>query len=135
MKQTPLALQAAQSKFETAREALGGFRTQHARLLEEYDALRDAYNSALADVKALYKQHHEIVGAKFGEFSARTNTIINAEKLLELMGPVVDPILEIKYSVDRKGYADAVERGIIPQSVINQVESRSAPIVYGPKEQ
>lgn len=134
-KQVPVAVTAAVSKFETAREALNGFRTQHAKILETFENLKEQYNQSLNEVKALYKEHHEVIGGKLGDFSARSRVMVDAELLLKLMGPTVDPIITIKYGVERKHYDEAVSRGIIPSEVVRQVEKRTEPSIYGPKEQ
>lgn len=134
-KKLPLDFQASMAKFEAARETLGAFRNEpkNARILETHDHLRDAYNEALNEVKTKYKENFEAIGKKYGEFSAVLKVEVDADRLLELLGPTVDPILKIKYTVDRVLYNKAVAEGIIPEEVVEEVEKAKEPEIRGPK--
>jgi hypothetical protein len=129
----PMKVQAALSQFEGARAALEGFRQENIELVEEYEILKEAYNTALQNVKTVYKDNHEAVGRKLGDFAASTSTLIDAERLVELMGDKVDPLIKTKLSVDRKQYNKAVELGLIPGEVIDEVEMPGPVRVRGPK--
>jgi hypothetical protein len=131
-KTVPMKAQAALGKFVSARSNFWNFQRQHTRILEEYEALRDAYNEALDGVKAVYKDHHDIIGPKLDEFSVHIRTDIDADLLIQLMGPAVDPLLKTKYSIDRDLYRTAIERGIVPGDVVEKVETNT-PVIYGPK--
>lgn len=133
-KPIPLAAQAALSKFESAREILHSYAQQHARTIKDYDVLRQAHNEALANVKAIFKEHHESIGDRLGDFTARTNTEINVLLLVELLEDKADLVGHPTFKLDRTKYNEAVKSGLIPSSVVRQVESRSTPAIYGPKE-
>ncbi len=128
-----MKVQGAISRFESARTNLEAFRKQNPRFVEEYDMLREAYNSTLAEARAVYKDHHEVVGKKLGDFSASQRTDIDAEKLLHLMGDKTDPLVKISYKIDRDAYKKALEKGLIPGEVVDQVESPGSVTVRGPK--
>jgi hypothetical protein len=135
-KPIPLEFQAAVAKYEAARETLSAFRNEvkNARVLETHDHLRGEYNDALLKVKQAYKKHFDAIGKKYGDFSAVQKVDIDADKLLNLMGSVIDPILKIKYSVDRDNYYKAIAAGIIPSEIVEQVEAQKEPEIRGPKE-
>ncbi len=133
-KTIPISVQSAMSKFESARESLRAYTERHKKIIADYDILRHAHNEAMAQVKQLYKEHADVLGTKWGDFEARTQTVINVDLLMTLMGDVVDPILKIEHKVDRDLYNKAVERGVIPSAVVVQVETKSKPAIYGPKE-
>jgi hypothetical protein len=132
-KPVPMRVQSALGRFKAARTNLEEFRRANARLVEEYDLLRDAYNSTLDHVKAVYRDNYDVVGSKLEEFKARTRTEIDAQKLLDLMGPAADPMVTVRYAVDREVYRQAVEKGLVPSDVIEQVETEGSPAIYGPK--
>lgn len=129
----PIKLQAAYANFEKAREEMGAFRTANPKLVEMYERHVEAYNDALAEVKSLYRENSDEVGDNFYDFSIRHKTIIDASKLVELMGDVGLAVCKVKYAVDRKEYNKFVEEGTIPQEVVDEIESEAAPAVYGPK--
>jgi hypothetical protein len=129
----PLQFHAAVSSFEAAREALIAFRNQNPKLLEQHDLLVRSYNDALKEVKAIYKQNHETIGPSFGEFKIRISTKVDAKKLIELM-PNAEGAIKVEYAVDLDEYKRLVKAGLIPQEVVEQVESPGTVSVYGPKE-
>lgn len=129
----PMKLQAAHANFEKAREEMAAFRTANPKLVEMYERHVQAYNDALNEVKSLYRENSDKVGDNFFDFSIRHKTIIDAEKLVQLMGDVGLAVCNVKYSVDRKEYNKFVEEGTIPQEVVDEVESEGTPSVYGPK--
>lgn len=130
----PLKLQAAHALFEASREALSAFRTANPKLVQMYEDHQQAYNNALEEVKALYREHHETVGETFNDFSVRYKTVIDAELLIALAGDTGRSVCTMKYSVDRKEYNKAVESGLISQDIVDEVESVDPPAVYGPKK-
>ncbi len=129
-----MKLQAALSRFESARANLEAFRKEYSDIVEDHDRLRESYNVALAEVKAIYKDNHEIVGKRYGEFKLSVPTHVDAEKLLKLMGAKADPLVNVKYSIVRDQYDKAVEKGLIPSDVIDEVQYEGSPRVSGPKE-
>ena len=98
-KSIPMKVQAAVSKFEAARANFEAFRKQNPKFAEEYEMLREAYNSTLKEAKSTYKDNHEKIGKKLGEFSVRGRTLIDGKKLLDLMGPKADALVSLEYKV------------------------------------
>lgn len=129
----PLSLQSAHAQFEQAREALAAFRTANPRLVEMYDRHIEEYNKALNEVKALYKEHAATVGDNYHDFSVRYRTEIDAELLVKLMGDTGLALCNVKYAVDRAAYNKAVEEGILPEAVIDEIEKEPTLSIYGPK--
>lgn len=131
----PVKSRAKLSKFEAARANLETFEKEHARTIEDYNMLREAYNAALEEVKATFKEHHEEIGKTFGDFSIRTKTLVDARKLLELLGPDEGSnFIELEHKVLKAAYTKAVKDGDIPQEIAEQVESPGPVSVYGPKK-
>jgi hypothetical protein len=132
-KNPPLVFVAAVSKMEAAREALNAFRTQNARILEQYDLLVTSYNDSLTEAKGLAKKHADDIGPRYGEFKISVRTEVDAKKLLDLM-PNAEAAVKIEYKIDREEYNKLCKAGLIPQDVIDQIESTGSVTVYGPKE-
>jgi hypothetical protein len=133
VKNPPLLFQAKVSEFEAAREALASFRNKNAKLIDQHEMLRNAYNSALKEAKAEYKKNADDIGDQFGEFRITKRTDIDAELLLKLM-PNADACVNVEYKINREEYNKLVRGGHIPQEVVEQVESIGSISVYGPKE-
>lgn len=132
-KNPPLLVTAKVSEFEAAREALSAFTVQNARLIEQYDMLRAAYNSSLTEAKAEIKKNAEDMGDRYGEFKITRRTEVDAELLLKLM-PNAEAAVKIEYKIDREEYKNLVKKGLIPQEVVAQVESTGSISITGPKE-
>lgn len=131
----PIKVRAALSQFESARANLETFEKENARVVEDYDMMREAYNSALTNIKAVYKDNYAVIGAKYGEFSARTKVSIDARKLMKILGDDdAAPYVELRYVVLKAVYDKGVASGDISQEVSVAVETRSAPSIYGPKK-
>lgn len=128
----PITFVSKLSAFEQSREALQAFRTQTAKVLEQYDLLVASYNSALDDVKATYRENWETIGSPYGEFKITKKTDIDAELLLKLM-PQAEAAVNIEYKIDRKVYEQLVRKGLIPVEVTKEIESPGSISVYGPK--
>lgn len=135
-KAIPLKAQGAMAKFESARETLRAFEREHARVLEEYTQLRGAYNSAIEEVKEVYRENHETIGSRFGDFSVRYRIDVNGERLAQLMGDRVIQMGVVVYEpkVDRKKYERALSEGAIPADIVSAVETHLPPAVVSPKK-
>ena len=124
----------AVTEFEVAREAMESFVTENSQFVEQYDKLRDAFNSALSRVKAEYAANHSLIGKRYGDFYTIQKKEIDVELLVQRMGSAVDPIVEVTYKLtSRKDYDKAVNLGIIPPEVVAEVEELKDPEVRGPK--
>jgi len=135
-KAIPLKAQGAMAKFESARETLRAFEREHARVLEDYAQLRGAYNSAIEEVKEVYRDNHEVIGTHFGDFSVRYRIEVDGEKLAHLMGDraIQMGIVVYEPKVDRKKYDRALSEGAIPANIVSEVETHLPPAVVSPKK-
>lgn len=135
-KAIPLKAIAAMAKFESARESIRAFEKEHARLVEDYTQLKGAYNTSIDEVKEVYREHHEALGAHFGDFSLRYTIKIDAEELASIMGDtaVKMGILSYEPTVDRKKYDKVLSEGKLPADVIKAVEIHMPPSVVSPKK-
>ena len=129
----PLKAQNALSRHQEAHAALISFRKKNSKVLNDYERVAAAYNESINEMKAVYKDNADTIGKRYDVFSAIDRKNIDAETLLKLMGPAADGLISIKYAVDRKEYDKAVEAGLVPVSVIDEVESFLAPAIRGPK--
>lgn len=128
----PLKAQSILAKFEGARESLSAFSTKHSRVVAEYEELKAQYNSALETVKSIYREKHETIGPRFGEFRVQRKTMVNAEKLRELLGEDdVAPFVKFKLTIVRDAYDAAVAADQIPDEIREEVEYEEVAI-YGP---
>jgi len=118
---------------EATREALNSFIAQNSKLVEQYRLLVNSYNDALSEAKSLAKKYASEIGPRYGEFRIVTRTEVDAKKLLELM-PNAEAAVKIEYKIDREEYNKLCKAGLIPQEVIDKIESPGPVIVYGPKE-
>ena len=132
MKAIPMKAQAALARFEAAREALAAFSKDNSDVVEEYNLLRGAFNAAIDEMKAIYKDNFDVLGPKYGDFKAVVKTELSAEALMEALGQASGPYIVTKHSVNRKEYIKAVENGLISSEVVASVETQSSPIIYGP---
>ena len=133
MKAIPMAAQAALAKFESARETLHAFQKQNARVVKDYDMLRQAYNESRDNVKQLYKEHFSSIGERFGDFTAKPTFVVDIDQLKTLLGASVDSVIHVEYKLVTKEYNEAIKCGIIPQGVVKQVEIPGIPKVWAPK--
>ena len=134
-KTVPVKARAALSRFERARANLEAFEKANKRLVEDLDLLREAHNSALREVKAVYKDNHEHMASKFGNFSVRGKTIIDGRKLVKLMGAEnADPYVTLVYKVDKRVYDQGIKSGDITSEIAAEVESLGPMSIYGPRE-
>jgi len=130
----PLAAQAALSKFESARETLNSYSQRNAKIIRDYDMLRQAHNEALKHMKSVYKEHYNLIGESFGDFRAQPRRELDVDKLMMLLGTAADAVTKVDYKIDREAYNTAVKSGLIPASVVQAVEIEAQPAIYGPKE-
>lgn len=135
-KAIPLKVQAAVAKYESTRETLRAFELHNARLVEEYTMLRSVHNDAIEAVAEVYRENHEVIGNKLGDFSCRNRVEVDAHKLMDLMGPeaVTKGYIKTELVVDRKEYDRAVRAGDIPAEVAHASEKRLAPAVMKPRK-
>lgn len=135
-KSAPAEFLALTSRVESSLQALQAFRAQHLPLLEQSNMLRDAYNDAVEAAKKFYRENHERIGEKFGDFHVTKKREIDGELLSHLLGPKADGIVDVQrvYAVDRKQYDKAVAKGLIPQDIVERVEREGDISVYGPKK-
>lgn len=132
-KAIPLQFQAAYAKYEEARAAVQGFESENDELLEQWHRLRDAYNSALEEVKAAYKKHHTTIGKTYGDFSTKKRTEIDVVLLKQLV-PELPNLFEEKTVLNRKTYDKAVSEGDISAEIVEEVEEELTPAVLCPKQ-
>jgi hypothetical protein len=130
----PMKAQTAMSQFELAREARRAFEKEHARVLEEYGQITGAYDTAIDEVKNVYREHYENIGPKFGDFSIRMRTEVDPDVLVREMGDkAIDlEIVESKYVVNRKKYEQALKEGLIPVPVLAKAEKTLPPAIVAP---
>lgn len=135
-KTIPLKVQGAMAKYESARETLRAFELEHARLVEEYGMLRAAYNDAIEAVAEAYRENHEIIGNKLGDFSIRYRVEVDPHKLMDLIGPdaVTKGYVKTELIVDRKEYDKALRSGDIPEEVAKAAEKQLTPAVMKPRK-
>lgn len=130
----PMKAQNAMAQFELAREAKRAFEKANARFVEEYAMINGAYDTAVEEMKNVYRENHEQIGAKFGDFAIRLRTEVDAEVLIAEMGDRVFDleIVEIKNVVNRKKYEQALKEGLIPVPVLSKAEKSLPPAVVPP---
>jgi hypothetical protein len=135
-KAIPLQAQGSMAKFESARETLRAFEREHSRVLEDYAQLRGSYNSAIEEVKEVYRNNHEAIGAHFGDFSLRYRVEVDGGKLASMMGDDAVRLGIVSYEpkVDRKKYDKALAEGMISASIVAEVETHPPPAVVSPKK-
>lgn len=134
-KTIPLKVQAALAKYESTREVLRAFETEHPRLVEEYGMLRAAHNDAIEAVAEAYRENYEAIGSKLGDFSLRYRVEVDPHKLMDLLGAdaVQKGYVKTELVVDRKEYDKAVRAGDIPERVIAAAEKQLTPAVMKPR--
>jgi hypothetical protein len=135
-KTIPLKVQGALAKYESTRETLRAFENEHARLVEEYTMLRSAHNDAIEAVAEAYRENHEVIGNKLGDFSLRYRVEVDPHKLMNLLGgdAVSKGYVKTELVVDRKAYDKGVHDGDIPEEVVKAAEKQLVPAVMKPRK-
>lgn len=135
-KTIPLKVQGALAKYESTRETLRAFETEHPRLVEEYSMLRSAHNDAIEAVAEAYRENHETIGNKLGDFSLRYRVEVDPHKLVDLLGgdAVAKGYVKTELIVDRKEYDKAVRSGDISAETAKAAEKQLTPAVMKPRK-
>lgn len=135
-KAIPLKVQGALAKYESARESLRAFENEHARVVEEHTMLRSSYNDAVENVVNEYRENHEVIGQRLGDFSLRYRREVDAGRLVELLGTsaVTDGYVKTELVVDRKAYDKGVNSGAIPVEIVAACEKDLSPAVLKPRK-
>lgn len=106
------------ARYESAQLALENFRQKHAQLMQKLGELETESAEALNDAKAFYGEHHTVVGASYGGFSAVQKRTVDADKLTAAMP---DLISVVKQSMPMPVFDQLCAEGIIPQQLAADV--------------
>lgn len=128
-----LRIDSARTSVEVARAALEAYEKSHAKVITDYQTMIDTYEEAVNKAKALYKENVDVLGDSWAGFRATQILELDAEVLLNLLGPIGQKYVKTKYLVDRDKYFAAVESGDISPAVSAQVEHDIRVSVAAPK--
>lgn len=121
----PMKFQSAFSKYEAAKMTVAAFKQEHRAIIEEYEMLIRHFEEAETAVKVLYKENHEQIGPKYGDFKVIQPTVVDVDKLLQLC-PAAEPWVHVKKSLLKEDFEKLQRDGTISAEVASEVEVRGS---------
>ncbi len=99
-------------------------------MVGQYDQLQASLNSSIAEAKALYEAHKDVLGPSYQGFVVSKRRAIDASLLVELMP---DAFGLVKYAMPVAMFDELVADGTIPEDIAEQVETFTESIAVSKK--
>lgn len=130
----PAEFIAAVATYQATREGLNSFIQQHRAVMEKYDKMRASVDEAEAEVKELYKTHHEAVGPNYAGFSAIPSRALDVVMLVELHPELVEEkVIKTEYKMSLAEFDKLVAAGRFDEELVSTVVNKKAPSIRGPE--
>jgi hypothetical protein len=126
----PHEVKEAFARLARARAELAAFVKTNHKVVGQYDQLQASLNSSIAEAKALYEAHKDVLGPSYQGFVVSKRRAIDASLLVELMP---DAFGLVKYAMPVAMFDELVADGTIPEDIAEQVETFTESIAVSKK--